>query len=144
MRDVPSRAGSLFSYWSSAEQQDKVGCLPAQLQSETSAFERPHRWRAPVAMERFSAAIGYHSAAIAAADTNRKLQDRGQDDDTVRLVQHALGSAVGRSKNLLHYLSGVLNAILLLVLPECWQRQCDNQAQAKQYSLHGFFPRTRH
>ncbi len=54
-------------------QQDEVGGLRAELESDAGAFECEHRRRAPRTVEGGSRAARNHAAAVAAADAERQL-----------------------------------------------------------------------
>ena len=67
-------------------------------------------------MESFATATGHDAATIATTESDCKLQDRGQNDDAVRFVEHALRDAIGCSQNFLHYFPGILDTVLLFIL----------------------------
>src|SRR5207247_1220046 len=65
----------------------KIGCLSAELESDTPAFERHHRWGAPRTGEVFARAAGHCAAPIVGADDEGRLHDGRIDDYALRLVQ---------------------------------------------------------
>jgi hypothetical protein len=66
------------------------------LQPDAATFQSHHGWRAPLSFEVFSAAAGHGTTAVAAPYSKGEFHDRRQYDDTVGLIKHALGNAVGR------------------------------------------------
>jgi hypothetical protein len=97
------------------EQQNKVGGLPAKLQSEATAFQRDDRRRAPRSIKFFTGAAGHHAAALTPANADRKLDHRWQYDDASRFIEKILGNIIRYVQNFLDDLSGVFHPLLLFL-----------------------------
>jgi hypothetical protein len=90
--------------------------LASQLQAETPAFERHHGRRAPGSAELLAAPACHHAAPVTTPEPDCKLHNRGQNDDTLRLVQKVRRKIVGNIEDFDHHLAGILNAVVFIFL----------------------------
>src|SRR5215472_9735913 len=96
------------------DQEDEVGGLAADLQTDAGAFEGHHRGGAPWSVEMLAAAAGHGSAAVAAATNECSLQHRGIDDDAESLVDQVLGNVVRNIHDFLNHGAAVFKAGVFL------------------------------
>jgi len=72
-----------------------------------------------------AAPASHNAATVAAADANRELQHRRQNDDAIRLVENALRNTIGGFENFLHDLPSIFDPVGFFVLSE--KRNCERQ-----------------
>src|SRR6202035_3118724 len=83
---VEQRLGALGIH----HQQNEIGGLPAELESDAHALQRIERRGSPLAGVVLTAAADHDAAPIAAADAERAFFDRRQYDDALRFVEQVL------------------------------------------------------
>src|SRR6516162_4106432 len=83
-----------------------------------------------------AAAAGHHSTTIASSDPNRELQNRGQNSDAIRLVEHTLRNAIWGVQYFLHDLSCVFDAVGFFVLRQKWKCQGESRDKTEQSLFH--------
>src|SRR5579872_1028686 len=90
--------------------QDDIGGLSAQLQSEASAFDLHSGWRAPTPAG-FTA--GSEPATVLAAHYKRGLLQTWNHDNALRFVEHRLrDSLIGHSHHFTYYSSRIPQSLV--------------------------------
>src|SRR5580693_3183775 len=84
-------------------QQNEIGSLPADLESNAATLERHHRWRAPRTSVVLARTASHRAASVASADDKRSLQYRRVKDDAFGLVQQILRNIIGDIQNFLQH-----------------------------------------
>src|SRR5262249_25101593 len=64
-------------------------------------------------------------------DPNRELQNRGQDSDAIRLVEHTLRNAIRSVQYFLHDLPRIFDAAGFFVLRQKWKGQGKSKSRDK-------------
>src|SRR5260221_3737614 len=98
------------------DQQNEVRSLSADLQSETPAFKRHHRWSAPRAVEMLAAAAGHRPAAIAGAEDEGSFNDRWIDNDASGFVDQVLRDVVRYIHDFLNHYAAILEPPIFLAV----------------------------
>src|SRR5215469_2212315 len=117
------------------DQENKIGSLSADLETEAAAFERHHGGRAPGAVERFAGAAGHRPPAVTAAENERALQNRGIHDDAIGFVDQVLGNVVGNVHDLLNHEAAVFEPAVFFFVVAREARGCQSEGQQHRNQL---------
>src|SRR5262245_4650480 len=83
-----------------------------------------------------AAAAGHHSTTVASSNPNRELQNRGQNSDAIRLVEHTLWHEIRGDQYSLHDLSCVFDTVGFFVLRQKWKCQGESRDKTEQSLFH--------
>src|SRR3984893_19301007 len=92
------------------DQENEVGGLAADLESNAAALERHHRRRAPRAGVMLAGAAGHGSASVTAANHKSGLENRRVNHHAFRLVEQVLRNVVGNIENLFENGAAILQS----------------------------------